>query len=259
MLYKFLKLNEQNTHDHINGLLVNPQLKFTPVSKLNDPNEFKFFIDFDKRDKEKIELFWKANNINSYDGFENWYSKIDHNYIKLRETEWKLYHKNNYQVLSFSQYHKSNLLWSHYAGNDYGICVIYKQTLKEKLSGFDIVEMQGLINYQNNPPRIKEYEDTKREINKKIFFTKQKEWEYENEYRFITQNTSKDCVYLPIENDDIFGVIFGVNTNEKIVRSILTICNRYNYKKFQVHTYGSSYILKTVELDNDPLMITKLN
>ncbi len=99
LFYKYLELKtDVNTIDHLmEKMLVDPTLKFTKVRDLNDPNEFKYFIGFDLRDKESIYKQWiQSHSIGTESDFNKWISSVDDK--GLLDLEWKHCVKCRYEL-----------------------------------------------------------------------------------------------------------------------------------------------------------------
>lgn len=131
-------------------------------------------------------------------------------------------------------------LWGHYAQKGYGICLVFdKKKLKEQLKAqFGRNAMMAKINYVSyhvgtvftdgyTEDEVRRY--VKGNI-KKLFFTKSKDWKYEDEFRIVKTNKSnKD--YLLYGNSLIAAILclpmieeyndFKESSEFKILKAIL--------------------------------------
>lgn len=110
----------------------------------------------------------------------------------------------------------SSMMWGQYAKNEKGVCIEFdKEKLLERKKGY----IPGDVNYDVSIPFItissscfaKEPDKKKRTAiidNKdKVFFSKHKHWEYENEFRIVSDSKSSisikkaiSCVYVQNPN-----------------------------------------------------------
>lgn len=261
MLYKFYEIptSRRLCTNRLASILVNPTIKFTPIRTLNDPNEFKYFLKFDKAETQQLLGLWSGRHPNGLpEDFQKWIQTLDEEAISQIQAEFRLFRRSSFQIASFSVKHSSVLLWSHYAGGIGGFAVIYRERLKTYLSEHHPQLMFGHVQYVEEPPSIFEQRDPASKIKADIFFTKQKEWAYESEFRFIQQSTSNVSTLYAIPSSCIFGVILGINMNQKLRQKINRICTNMGYKCFEVHNYSQSYKLMTVEvLNEERLLITR--
>lgn len=136
-------------------------------------------------------------------------------------------------------------MWAQYGGNHTGVCFVFE---KEKLNvaigkeyvGMDTDVYQGSVTYQNRPLS----EDITRSaytINyphfldvglqhyvrqhlfthyRRLFFEKSLDWRDEEEYRWVLVSNKEGNLYLNF-GDALAGIVFGENTEEKIISSIV--------------------------------------
>lgn len=121
----------------------------------------------------------------------------------------------------------SNSMWYHYGDKRNGVCIEFDfDKLKEKLpknAKHNIVSYRYLM--QNNiilpasVETINEVEAFVEQNVKKLFFTKTKEWKYENEYRIVCQNQD----YLNI--DKTISAVYFTQCDSEFVKATETIVN----------------------------------
>lgn len=155
----------------------------------------------------------------------------------------------------FSTDCKSNLMWSHYADNNKGICVEYDIVLLEHNSPvlrniypviycekrpFDkeiteIVKSQKWLNYDIQNKGDDNYDTLLQTL--PLFLFKGKEWEYEKEWRVIYTKAEiysgnySDASNPIIDFDCATGIYLGYRIDKEIKESIIEIVNRINNKR----------------------------
>jgi hypothetical protein len=128
MFYKFVDIKERTyrrTEEVLMNILVNPTLKLINFASMNDPNEMKF--EFRVGSAKYFREDWTRRNPGKPLGdFDGWFKKIKSERPRTARTEFVLYRRNLFKISSLSLSHKSNLLWSHYAGGQHGLCVVFR-------------------------------------------------------------------------------------------------------------------------------------
>lgn len=261
MYYKYLEIdaNCDSIESSLSRILVNPTIKLSSSKYLNDPNEMKFSYGVSRSRKTQAFEHWKAMHPGkSYIEFEAWLQSFNEDRLASLLTEFKLYRRKNFKIASFSTSHKSNLLWSHYAGRSNGFCVIYKKSFLAPFEG-RYEWLAGPVKYSNRPKVVRVAVDSDLDSIKKICFHKEKCWQYENEYRIVIIEGSVGPVFVEISRSDILGVILGINASEEFRSKIAQICKDMNLKLFEIFNYHSTYRLPAVEIVNpdERLMINK--
>lgn len=94
-------------------------------------------------------------------------------------------------IFSLSSTCDNNLMWGHYAANHTGICIGFLTEYLLDL-GADYI---GKVNYTNILPKLKS-DLLNQENLEQIFFTKETDWKYENEYRIIWRNIKERIVAI---------------------------------------------------------------
>lgn len=113
----------------------------------------------------------------------------------------------------------SNSLWYHYGDKRNGVCIEFDfdklksqmpKNTKHGIVSYKYLLQDSLI-LPSSVETIREVEIFVRKNRKEIFFTKTKEWKYENEYRIISQN--EEFLHF---NDAILAVYFTNNDSEYV-------------------------------------------
>lgn len=244
LLFKFSQINY-----NLIRLLVNSEIWFSALNKLNDPFEVQF------------EMEW-MEELPSDEFLSDWYqtrSTFKHSVHKTKrlietirrnpsqfykdlKTDLKICHFNKLKVASFSLIYNEVLMWSHYADEHKGICLIFDKDLlngdnsyKESHLVVDFVKAKKVI--YGLPEKLKvrfENEVSKlpiKYLNSSIF-KKLKCWKYEKEYRILykdTFSTNLNGINLNFNKKALRGIIFGEKCMNADVRLIHSILKSYDY------------------------------
>jgi hypothetical protein len=126
----------------------------------------------------------------------------------------------NLGVFSMSKTNDDILMWTHYADQHKGFCIGFVRK-PDNLLG-DITKTQP-VEYDCNYPEVNPMDENGNAdftIFRKMLFTKAKNWEYENEWRFLYDEGDK-VVPFPA---DISSIIFGLKMPDEhkvTIRKIL--------------------------------------
>lgn len=147
--------------------------------------------------------------------------------IKLNKEALKVIEEyiNNIKICSLSPTYDNFLMWSHYSNEHKGICIEYDiSNFKELNLNIErlIFKKVGYIpeisfgNYKH----ILESRDLDLTNSRfiSLFYLKHKNWQYENEYRFIA-DTKEEYIHLPIK-----AIYFGMNSSDddiKLIKSLV--------------------------------------
>lgn len=140
-------------------------------------------------------------------------------------------------------------MWAHYGENHKGMCLV-----------FDLHELDNLFNDQfknNTTSGSMQYgtivhkpiyleneislEDIFKDYAKDLFFEKMKDWENEEEFRFVTFDNTEDCnenTYLQYIDNALIAIIVGANF-DSIYKCVIEkyLSNRYTQKKNKIEFY----------------------
>lgn len=230
-VYKYRSLNKNN----IKSLDEN---YFWASSKdmLNDPHEGKYSTEL-------------------VDAFFEHYSSLDKNHSlkNLRTSFDTLQEKiKNCGIFSLSKSFSISPLWAHYSDNHKGICIEYN--LEELIAKNRGYYQKFHIDYLKNPLDLSIDDVTSEEIFRKIIGTKELCWEYEDEYRVISDIEGKNYH----RSDAIISIIFALYTPDNDKKELmLTLANR-NIQFRQLYKDKNGYSLLAIDIDN-PFDITKSN
>lgn len=186
---------------------------FSPITEFNDPFEGKFFDD-GQYSKEDIRHYFRYSchaseeymkSLENILSAENW-DEILKDLLK-REKE-KV--EQDYGLLCLSKKNEDILMWSHYANSHKGIVIGIDSAilLQNIISSLHIGSIKS-VKYESEYPKTRFFCNQTDAVDK-WFFTKYKEWEYEEEYRAIHK---PGLILFP--NEIIRSVYFGAKFDLK--------------------------------------------
>lgn len=271
IIYKYLPI-ERITY------LNDELLRITQPSDLNDPYECIPILPtieesieiFNEQVKKKISIF-KGNAKQKEKYQRELVKKYQRDVDKMRSgapNNLKIQYlakgleklNNNFGLLSFSRRWNSSLMWAHYTKSHSGICI-----------GFDYSNrfFQDYIPENDDPYRvfdIVKYSDERvkvptqnsvDEVNLKIMFTKSKDWEYEQELRFLVSlgfaskkifHKPFDIHLLKVPHQLIKEIIVGVKTSPEEVQKIKEFCSKKSIPLYQTKISESKFDMERTQL-----------
>jgi hypothetical protein len=213
--------------------LASGNIYFTDPKRLNDPFDItpSFEIKGDQLGKERLVALGKKVFGSEYDevlkrvsySAESYFHGDDESASYSIETVfanvlaraiWEGVQKGEKtkSIVCLSKLWNNTLLWSHYADSHKGICIEYawlgdskhsieKVNYTEKDKPIDISLLYQMI--------VEEDETARRQFMNKYYFNKGPSWEYEQEYRILSENEPNECHDLALIPTKI---IFGLKT-----------------------------------------------
>jgi hypothetical protein len=147
----------------------------------------------------------------------------------------------------------NNLMWAHYAESHKGICIKYnldklsKQLIKTEEK---IVSYLKSVEYSNEDIKLKLQKDPSYLVN--TFFLKGKEWEYENELRFLYFDAEGQGEHaaIPIKNC-IEAIYFGLRCSKKDKETIINIMKDYEVEKIDSNGKIVKETIKLYQMEID--------
>jgi hypothetical protein len=126
-----------------------------------------------------------------------------------------------WSICCFSTDSQNDLMWSHYADNHKGACLIFDT---EEMS--EPFQKLSAVLYDDKFPIIESMDDLSTAL-----LSKRKAWQYEKEWRVITNISG----YLPFNKKALVGIHFGCNTDKESINNIRSILadNGYNQVSFK--------------------------
>ncbi|KLI43819.1 DUF2971 domain-containing protein [Brachyspira hyodysenteriae] len=159
--------------------------------------------------------------------------------IKLNKRSLKNIYKfiKNIKISSLSPTYDNFLMWSHYSNEHKGICIEYDISNFKKLNPnierliFKKVGYIPEISF-GNYKHILESRDLDLTNSRfiSLFYLKHKNWQYENEYRFIA-DTKEEYIHLPIKS-----IYFGMNASNEDIELIINLVKDDNIKYYKMNS-----------------------
>lgn len=150
-------------------------------------------------------------------------------------------------IYSLSKTYLDELLWAHYANSHKGFCLEYN--LELLLNSFKTEKVYPFsVSYGNSPPEISvsDMPIKNDEIIFKMTSCKSKRWEYEQEYRIITDNFGKQSYdYFALK-----AIYFGLRMDEDQKKKLMEKMSDREIKFYQIELLDKSYKFKAVEIKN---------
>lgn len=154
----------------------------------------------------------------------------------LNDAEWFLHcldSKNiTPRILSLTLDAESKLMYSHYAESHTGICIGYK-------IDFDKLDQNisyGNVFYKNGKTQVESFQD--------LYLLKNKEWEYEKEFRLVRFD-NKEFLDVQIES-----ITFGYKCTEEHRKIIITLLKDQKIKYYEMIRIDKSNELKRQKLNS---------
>lgn len=229
----------------IEKILPKNRLRFSSFENVNDPIEII---------SRSISIYWENNEINGEHVDNIKYEDIV-NTIRLEESKLLCFSMNNSDirfggnsVLDRDNFFESGFfklrMWDQYGNNHKGLCIALSKSQLEKdmcVNYDNYIWKSGAVSYNNSVLKAREayqikannhliddfknyfLSDYLEENYAKLYFTKIKDWQNENEYRLLLIGLSGEEYYLNIKNS-IRAIFCGLNfPNESFstLRSII--------------------------------------
>jgi hypothetical protein len=209
--FKFKSINKYMIES-----IVDPSLYFASPATLNDPFDCRLKLDnfLGKaiplaKGRTKLHLEWVKSNT----GFEKWESKF-----------------NSVGVCAFSLCSSETLMWSHYADDHKGACILYRipesfiLDNKNKIIGVDVVTYNddAIMGILATMATVSPFEFIQ-ELTKSYLTTKSPSWKYENEARIIREEPG----LLRIPGEFVQQVCFGLQTAQADIDLISKLTRTY--------------------------------
>jgi Protein of unknown function (DUF2971) len=153
-----------------------------------------------------------------------------------RDPELLYYRRENFGIYCLSAKKNNILLWSHYANAHKGICVGFNtKELQEYLNhnygkeGNEILLLR--VNYHREFPYFdrKRYEDPVAFIVTSLI-TKSVDWEYEEEFRLISNTPLRNNFTIDLPDGIIVEVILGALISERNKSNIIDVLKDKSFR-----------------------------
>lgn len=222
MTYQYFKFREINKY--LLESLMEGTLYFASPEKLNDP--------FD------CNLDVKKAIINASSFLDGKYAEHCYKLIEFESTYNKLKKEvSALGICSFSLELENTLLWSHYANDHKGVCILYEFSASFFDDGKNNILGTSKVTYKENSltnwfmslskeqPKRK-FKDFVLELAQTLVTLKSPAWKYENEARIIRME--QGLLEIPVTY--IKQICFGLNVSDEDIEVITKITSNYEHK-----------------------------
>lgn len=261
VLYKYL------SKDY--GYFEKELLRFSQRSALNDPFEFApggSPEEFEEQKQQKLKEYITGKNPRTTSSKTHGINieKIKNHTLEAGIKTSMAITDKNVGIFCLSKRWDSVLMWSHYADSHKGFCLGLN---REKLAnlydcvtnGYTSATEPGPYDVIYSDERIQCSMNPKNEDYCKLFYTKSKDWSYEQECRIVTKLNGvgvvveypKDKNKLPIYKRKIphaciDEIIIGINTAQSLIEKIISTSKIFG---FTVYKSKLSYLSFNLERD----------
>lgn len=151
-------------------------------------------------------------------------------------------------IFSMSSKWDSPLMWSHYADCHKGICIEYETEKKDFQYIYKVNYNSSRLISCNDVYEWLVNNDTKAEriVFNSFFLNKASEWEYEDEYRFISKHREDN--YSPFK---ISAIYFGLKTEFSVIASIIKLMDSRNITFYHIKIKDSGFELEREQITED--------
>ena len=170
------------------------------------------------------------------------------------------------KICCFTINPNNTLMWSHYANDHKGICIIYELYEFDSIASIsldrsiDQIDDQILrnklvlkkVNYLNTP--VQPINKLKNQAVTHFYISKSEEWKYEDEYRIIIGQTIVLKNPITIERNQIKGIILGMKMNSDKRNEYIDLSKKhyidkgFDFKIYNAYTMKNDYNLYLNEL-----------
>ena len=214
-VYKYKPLNKFTER-----IFKDSNIWFAKPNTLNDPFDCQIVTKNDNTKEEILAFLKKRNHIDLIKNLNNGLFTEDLWNQNINEVINTFINKCG--ISCFAGSNDNILMWSHYTNSHKGICI--KFDILEDLNFF-MLPLQ--VKYSELYPEYNHIREDRTMLIEKLFQTKAKCWEYENEIRILK----------PLQNGNIkFNkaivkeICFGVNTNESEILFYKNLVKKNNFQ-----------------------------
>jgi hypothetical protein len=252
MLYKYKPLNVYTLETIMNGIIYLPAM-----SELNDPFEGSIPHVFDKEELTPENIFLRMlglareeypyldeTKLHQY-VYDNQQKGLlfDETHIAQQDKKMSEILERTIGIYSLTTERNNFLMWSHYANSHKGICIGFDTMV---LTDY-VTKFLGKVTYQKDLPKYRLFE-VFNESFRRVYLTKSRIWQYEQEYRLVKMFGVQQMVKIPL--DGIVEVILGCNVpqeEKELVQSIISM-NNPNCELYEARLSKTKFALDVVPI-----------
>lgn len=207
-LYKYRTFGE-----FTNRIIINSQLYFSPISKLNDPFDCRLSF---KQDYTEKEIIKSLRTDEKKEDFISRRNKVTNQMIE------------EVGVLSLAKKADNLLMWSHYANEHKGLAFEFETSMFNftSVSGMQEQDINPiLVDYDCNYDELSYIADQTKELTK-LLLTKFVNWSYEKEYRMIDLYQSGVKIF---QKEALTSIIFGSKADACDMQKFIELCDKHGF------------------------------
>lgn len=215
-LYRYLGGNDNSLLSYLKDIFENRRMWFSDPFQFNDPMELNCRIDYDRNyDLMEGSLLFEVMRNNGGELSEEVWSTLSDEVRRIQfHSDLSSGLKDLFRIICLSRNCNNNLMWSHYAKNHSGICLVLKSDFVECIDqGSEVILAYGDVEYVDEPPLIRSFHDHTDNVIKEMLFNKSTDWSYECEYRVLAHGARLDNNYASLDKNSIVGVILGAKSS----------------------------------------------
>jgi len=202
MIYKYYGAsNGSSALELLKKIVENNTLMASKPFTFNDPFEFKIAIDFDADDETIQKRYFKDNPTKTFQEYQNWKQGFIQSQWYVRQSL-RVDILNKFGVICLTNEFQNHLMWSHYATDHQGFCIGFDKSIVKSIEG---VMWHENVNYLDEIPVFRYFYDNENEFPKKVLFSKLRDWQYEKEFRIITDKQGIVNLSIPCVREVILG------------------------------------------------------
>lgn len=219
LLYKYLPAGREHSLTNLNDILVKSLLRLSSPSQFNDPFELAAHFTLKSTERQRLARFEAlARELEPHRGWRAIQSRIQ-SLMSATESQMTPVLAKSLSgirdaagVYSFAGDPKNTLMWSHYASDHKGVCLIFDRA-------HDVATLAHAfrVRYVQNLPTVNWIRSFQNDIGK-MLFAKHPAWRYEQESRIMINFQAGR--YLPFAPQALRGLIFGCRAEPAFINAV---------------------------------------
>ena len=220
LLYKYLPAGRPHSLTNLRDLLVRSLLRLSSPSKFNDPFELAAHFSLESTERQRLARFEKmARELEPHRGWRAIQAQMRSLMAATTSAEVRpalVRSLNGVRdaagIYSFAGDARNTLMWSHYASDHKGICLIFDRAQ-------DVATFSHAfhVSYARKLPVLNWIRSFHKDIGK-MLFSKHPAWRYEKESRIMINYQAER--YLPFAPQALYGMIFGCRAESPFVNDV---------------------------------------
>jgi hypothetical protein len=249
VIYKFFsKPSAQETVSLFQSILSGNTLMAADPRTFNDPFECKVVLDLDAPIEVRKERFRKDQPHASEEECASWLRTLD-------TSRWWVEQNTRAEILashgiaSFTLDWRNELLWAHYAKDHTGFCIGFDEAV---LTRWSEVSDSGAVEYTEDCPVFRFFEETPADFVRKVAFHKSKSWDYEREFRLLFERS--DLLRMPL--GAIQEVTVGCRASSQLRNAARTMLGNHELGIYQAYELPRKFRIERQAMKEDSFLMT---